>query len=116
MTTDYAKKARLAKRLIEKFGGNATLETKTNTGTDARPVFTKSTVTVKIVDLDVMEGSVGKSGVAVRTRTLYMTSDTEPEEKDRIQIGTEWHVIDAVYPLKPNPQSVVVLYEVKLRA
>jgi hypothetical protein len=114
MAFDYAGKAALAERLIEKFGRTVTLRQSSLSGDEWEPTLANSDVSITCVDLD--QDVRNRAGELVeqgrRTLLVSTSAGVTPKEKDKVVIDTKVHEIDSVQQLAPG--GINVLWKVIL--
>lgn len=123
-TFDYASIKEIATDLIVEFGTTATLRKSggpSDTDKPWRPDDTKTTSTIKILDLDQLQSFRGEAqgsnassadGSAIqRSRKLLIAGDSAvtPEAGDEVQINGIWEQLLDVSPL--NPGGTLLLWE-----
>lgn len=110
----YTRLEATAKRLIEKYGKDATLTKITNSGPAHNPTQTESTSTVKMVETGYSLTNRNESLVQAGDKLgLISTAGESPELKDKITIDSvKYNIID-LQPL--NPGGVTLLFEFTAR-
>ena len=113
---DYSTQAATADRLIDKFGGDATL---IKSGGYTGPDYDKTPLpdietTITIVDLDIKQDDRAGTLVGTQGRVIYAKASAAIEKGDKVRINGVVHGIAMVSPLQPAPGAQVIFYEATL--
>ena len=117
MAFDYIRARATAVRLIDNFGGPASLIQYVNSGTEYAPTRTEQApIAIVVVDLEqeLMDGSGNLTGKSMRQLLISTSAGVTPAKADVIEIKGLRHLIDKVEILAPAAPEV--LYTVTLEA
>jgi hypothetical protein len=115
-TFDYSRAVATAKRLIARFGQDATLIQIANSGPAHNPTQVETDVSIKAAVFDYTlrerEGSLIEQG----DKKVYISTEGVPSISvaDKIEFGSERQSIINLIPLSPG--GTVVFYEAQVRA
>lgn len=116
-TFDYTKAQATAKRLIKRFGQNATLKVLAGSGDAWNPTQTPSEQPVIIAISKYNNSQIDGTLVKQGDKKIYVSTEgatIEPDVGHKLEIGSLDHAIVNVMPL--SPAGTVVYWEVQARS
>ena len=114
---DYSRSVATAKRLIARFGKDATLVGTTETGDPWRPVLTDVDATVKVAVMAYKKSEIDGTLVLSEDRKVYISTEgvsSAPAPGMKLEIDSTRYGIVQVMPMHPGP--VIVYWEAQVRA
>jgi hypothetical protein len=115
MSKDYAREAATARRLIEKFGGDALV---VRVGEETGPAYdptigAEQTFPAIIADIGYSITRRNDSVIEAGTKVgvMVMENGDIPLKTDSLRINGVDFVFTDLQPLQPNPDGAIVLYE-----
>lgn len=116
-TFDYTKAQATAKRLIKKFGREATLKIKSGSGDPWNPTQVETEQTVIIATSKYQNSQIDGTLIRQSDKRIYMSTEgatIAPEEGHTLTIGDLDHSIKNADPLSPG--ETVVFWEIQARS
>ena len=114
---DYSRAVATAKRLIARFGKEATLVGRTETGDPWRPVITDVDTTVIVAVMAYKKHEIDGTMILAEDRKVYVSTEGvtgAPVPGMKLEIDGIRYGIVQVMPMQPGP--VVVYWEAQVRA
>lgn len=116
MTFDYTKAQATAKRLISRFGQDATLKITAGSGDAWNPTQSETTQTLKVAVMKYNKSQIDGTLVKQGDKKVYISTESAtiaPDLQHKIDIESEEHSIVDLTPLSPG--GTVVFWEAQVR-
>lgn len=114
MAIDYGNLAALAERLIRENGRDASLITKTNTGTDYQPTVSQSSETIKLVQSSFNASDNNDFLLAAHDVKFLVSSAFTISTTQRIETNGLQYSIIGLKEIKPSDISILYIVQGRL--